>query len=254
MYRILLLPVLIGVMSLLGCNDNALRQLGDPLQDPYGDPANDDDDSWDGQDDDDSGGPYDDGQPDDDDSDGPGPSDDDDAADEPPPQRIGECPPEAIPLTDFYGPDGQDEIYVLAWNNTQATATLVTPVAGLYDVYDTEVSESGASQTNESGYIRIANDHNPSGVPEWGNCVNDWIVPDVDNDGPPALPWVYLGTFDLNDGDNQVILSHYCPIFRAGECGTFHVGDPDAASGCNDSGPNSIHLNAEGICLIPRSP
>ena len=187
--------------------------------------------------------------PDDDDA-----ADDDDASESPPPERIGECPPEAIPLTDFYGPDGQDEIYVLAWGNTQATATLVTPVAGMYDVYDTEVAESGASQTNESGYIRIANDHNPSGEPLWGNCANDWIVPDVDNDGPPALPWVYLGTFDLNDGDNQVVLSHYCPIFRAGECSVFHIGDPDASSGCNDSGPNSIHLNAEGICLIPRSP
>ena len=242
---VLALLVLLGGLA---CNDSNLVQLpdGERAWVDDDDAALDDDDASD----DDDGSPYNEGDDDDDTL----PLDDDDALDEPPPARISECPPDALQIVDFYGPSGEDEIYVLAWNNTTATATLEAPIAGLYDIYDTAVAESGASQTNETGFLRVANDHNPSGAPVWANCGDDWIVPDSDNDGAPPDPWSYLGTFDLNEGANAVTLNHWCPVYRTGNCAWFHVGDPDGPSGCNDSGPNSIHLNVDGFCMIPRQP
>jgi hypothetical protein len=232
-----------------GCSDASLVQLPDGergyVTDDDDDASSDDDDASD----DDDGAPYDEG--DDDDA---SPDDDDATADGPPADRISECPPDAVQIVDFHGPSGEDEIYVLAWNNTTASATLEAPLAGLYDLYDTSVAESGASQTNETGFIRVSNDHNPDGAPVWANCGDDWIVPDSDNAGPPPAAWSYLGTFDLNEGANALTLHHWCPVYRTGNCAWFHVGDPDGPSGCNDDGPNSIHLNVDGFCMIPRRP
>ena len=256
-----LVGYLLALLMFCGCSDSTLVQLDNGEWGPA--PADDDDAASDDDDDagdDDDGSPYDDGTDDDDavvddDDTSDGNDDDDDDDDGPPPDRISECPPNAAKVLDFYAPDGGDEIYVLSWNNSTATATLEAPLAGLYDIYDTDVAESGASQTNETGFIRIANDHNPSGEPVWANCGDDWVVPDSDNSGAPLDPWSYLGTFDLNEGDNTITLSHWCPVFRAGECDWFHIGDPDGASGCNDTGgANSIHVNADGFCMIPRSP
>ena len=127
-------------LFLFGCSDAALVQLSDGERGPTyddDDAGTDDDDASD----DDDGSPYnesdddDDAVGDDDDSDGPGTDDDDIGS--PPPARISECPPNALEIVDFYGPSGEDEIYVLAWNNTSATATLEAPFAGLYATQST---------------------------------------------------------------------------------------------------------------------
>jgi hypothetical protein len=211
----------------VGCNENSLRTL-DEEQLPPLDIADDDDDTT----------------PD------PETSDDDDSIADPPDWRS-ECPPEAFEGVGFYGPAGETEIYVLDSDPTEATATLVVPVSGLYAVYDTAVSESGSSQINETGFLRIRNSANPDGVPRNPNCGPDYVVQDSDNSGAPPAPLSYLGMFELVEGDNTVTLYHFCPLFNQGECEDFHIGDPEGASGCSGSGPNSIHLAGDGICLVP---
>jgi len=211
----------------VGCNENSLRTLDDE-QPP----------------------PLDVGDDDDDDTPEPETGDDDDSIADPPDWRS-ECPPEAFEGVAFYGPDGETEIYVLDSDPSEATATLVVPVSGLYAVYDTAVSESGASQTNETGFLRIRNSANPTGVPENPNCGEDFLVQDSDNSGIPPAPLSYLGMFELVEGDNEVTLYHFCPLFNQGECEDFHIGDPDAESGCFGSGLNSIHLTGDGLCLVP---
>ncbi|MEE2829047.1 MAG: hypothetical protein VX498_07660 [Myxococcota bacterium] len=231
-------PVL---LLLYGCSDNGLRPIPGDVPILTGGEGDDDDSPIDpGVDDDDTGGPYDDGV-----------DDDDVGLDEPPPWRD-DCPPEATTATDFYGPNGEDEIYVLDSGATEATATLVVPVAGLYAVYDTAVYESGASQTNETGYLRIRNSHNPEGTPAIANCGDEYIVADNDNSGSPPAALIYLGTFDLDEGENNLTLHHFCPLFDQGQCEAFHNGAPDDASGCYGNGPNSIHLVGDAICLVPR--
>lgn len=226
----------------VGCNENSLRTLDEEELPPLDLAAADDDDDTtpeSASDDDDDSIPD------------PDPSDDDDASISDPPDWRTECPPEAFDGVDFYGPDGESEIYVLDSSPTEATATLVVPVSGLYAVYDTAVSESGSSQTNETGFLRIRNSANPDGVPRNPNCGSDFIVQDSDNSGVPPAPLSYLGMFELVEGDNAVTLYHFCPMFNQGECEDFHIGDPEGASGCLGSGPNSIHLNGDGICLVP---
>ena len=264
-----IVALLISALSLLACNENALHTFPDNNPPPLGDGDGDDDDDDDDVDDDDTGGPYDDGDPDDDDvgtddddddgddDDSDPNSDDDDANpgdddDDEPEEWLDECPENAVPITDFYADDGGDGIYTLSWGPTEMDATLETPVAGMYAVYDTYVYESGGSQTNESGFVRIRNSGNPDGAPVSPNCGLDYIVQDSDNSGTPPAPLVYLGTFELAAGANELTLYHYCALFRQGYCSTFHIGDPGATSGCDGSGANSIHLEGEGICLVPR--
>ena len=224
------------------CSDQSLHTLPD---DPQPGLITDDDDDNGGDDpgvdDDDTGAPYDDGQPDDDDV----------GIDEPPPWRD-DCPPEALQVIDFYGPNGETEIYVLDSSPTEATATLVAPVAGLYAVYDTAINESGGSQTNETGFIRIRNDDNPEGLPTINNCGDEFIVQDNDNTGTPPAPLIYLGTFTLVEGDNDLTLHHFCPLYLDGQCQEFHIGDPADQSACGGNGPNSLHMTGDAICLIPR--
>jgi hypothetical protein len=222
----LLLPLL-G----LGCSDNKLLTMGDdPIVVP--DPPGDDDvaDDDDAVADDDDGAPY----------------------DEEPPQWLDDCPPEAIQATDFFAPDGGDEIYVLANGHTEDTGTLVASPAGVYAVYDTFVYESGASQINESGYLRIRNEVNTDGLPLWGNCGDEYIVQDGDNDGSAPAPLIYLGSFELVEGYNELTLHHFCPLFRQGLCEGFHIGETQGDSSCLGNNVNSLHLVAGGICLIPR--
>jgi hypothetical protein len=225
-----------------GCNDNALQALHDGSV-QRGDDAGaiDDDDS--GSDDDDA--VLDDPPPD---------RDDDDSIPEEPPPFLEACPDDAVPITGFEGDDGADEIYAISWGPTWMSATLTAPVAGRFAVYDSGVYESGPSQTNESSYLRIQNADNPEGLPEDPTCEGEHVVVDGDNDGPPPAPLVYLGTFWLVQGDNDLALHHYCPLFRSGRCEELHVGDPEADGGCDDDNWNSVHLVAEGICLVPRSP
>jgi hypothetical protein len=249
-----LVLLLAAAVLLGGCNDTTLTTFpgnNPPTLDDDDDGAWDDDDAGD---DDDDGAPYDDGQPDDDDAG----DDDDDASieddddDDDPEPWLDDCPEGSYSVTDFEGDGGGDEIYVLSWDNTEADATLWSPVSGLFAVYDSYVYESGASQTNESGFIRIRNSDNPEGAPTTPNCGLDFIVQDSDNDGDPPAPLTYLGTFDLVAGANDLTLYHFCPLFRQGYCSAFHVGDPGADSGCDSGGANSIHLVGEGICLVPQ--
>ncbi len=235
------------LVLLLGCNENALNALNSPPQ--RGDEQEGDDDDSQASDDDDDDPTGDNQNEGDDDV-----SDDDDAVgddddDTPPPKELDACPDGGLTLAEFYGPDGQDEIYVLAYSPTEATGTLVSPIAGLFDVYDTSVAESGSSQMNETGFVRIRNSHSSQGEPVFANCGLDWLVMDTDNDGPPPN-LVYVGTFDLDEGDNELTLYHFCPLYQQGYCTEFHTGDPND-NGCND-GPHSIHFNGQGLCLVPR--
>ena len=162
---------------------------------------------------------------------------------------IGESMP--IELSDECTPDttatfNASEIYVLSWNETTAQASITASVAGLYHIYDYSIAESGSSQQNESAYLRIYNTTNPSGTPEYSNCNDDWIVSDPDNNG--ALPQgtrIYMGTFWLDAGSNTLELNHYCPLFRSGECTSFHNNN----TSCNDTNVNSVHYTGEGLCL-----
>ncbi len=236
------------LVLLIGCNENALSALNSPPQ--RGDEGVDDDDDTVGDDDDDdpTGDNENEGDDDDagDDDDVVGDDDDDDT---PPPEKLDACPEDALTVADFYGDNGGDEIYVLAYSPTEAYGTLVSPIAGLFDIYDTSVAESGDSQMNETGFIRIRNSHSSEGEPLFSNCGLDWLVMDTDNEGPPPN-LVYMGTFDLDEGDNDLTLYHFCPLFQQGYCSDFHIGDPNN-NGCND-GAHSIHFTGEGLCLVPR--
>jgi hypothetical protein len=225
--------------ALVGCGDSELQPLDGGTVHTRDDPAAGDDD-----DDDDTpgGGPYDD--PDDDDDAG---GDDDDTV-----THLDDCPEDGVAITDFVTDDGDGEIHTLSWGPTWASATLVAPVAGRFAVYNADVYESGGAQTNESGYLRIRNEANPEGVPETPNCDQEHVVVDGDNDGPPPGPLVHMGTFSLVEGDNELVLHHYCPLFRAGRCGDLHIGDPAASSGCHGGGLNSLHFVGAGLCLVPR--
>jgi hypothetical protein len=213
------------LLAALACSENTLRTLEEVVPPPLG---VDDDDAIEE------------------------PQDDDDAGVEEPPLWRNDCPPEAIATAEFYGPNGESEIAVLDSDPTEASATLVVPFSGVYALYDTAVAESGASQINETGYIRIRNAANPSGVPSTSNCEDEYIVQDNDNSGLAPAPLIYLGTFPLLEGENALTLYHFCPLFEQGMCSEFHIGDPGDSSGCSGNGPNSIHLAGEAICLVPR--
>ncbi len=258
MFGLRFFALLLCGFGLLACNDNTLTQLGETNPPPLGDGDNNgdgDDDDDDGDDEDDDG-TYDDGQPDDDDDTPPASDDDDDDGDdddgEDPDEFLEDCPAGGVPITDFIADDGGDEIYTLSWGPTEMSATLVAPVGGLYAVYDSYVYESGGSQTNESGFLRIRNSLNPDGVPSTPNCGLDYIFQDSDNSGAPPAPLIYLGSFELVAGDNELTMYHYCELFRQGYCEDFHIGSSDANSSCNSGGVNSLHLVGEGICLVPR--
>ena len=235
------------LVLLIGCNENALNSLNSPPQRGDEDTGDDDDAVSDDDDDDPTGDNENEGDDDDDvgDDDDAGDDDDDDT---PPPKELDACPEDGL-MAEFYGSNGQDEIYVLAYDPTEATGTIVAPIAGIFDIYDSSVAESGDSQMNETGFVRIRNSHSSEGEPLFANCGLDWLVMDTDNDGaPPNL--VYMGTFDLEEGDNELTLYHYCPLYQQGYCSEFHIGDPNN-NGCND-GAHSIHFNGEGLCLVPR--
>jgi len=198
------------------------------------DTAGSDDDSWPGDDDagDDDG--------DDDDSDDDDSDDDDDAGDEDCPNGV------SATVTDSDG----DGMVVITTSDPEDWAIVEVPVDGVYEIYDTQMSESGASQMNESSYIRITNSVNPTGFPVTANCGLDYVVVDTDNNGTPTSP-IYVGTFSLMAGEqNMLILYHYCPLYQSGSCTSFHNGDPNTGSGCNTTNANSIHMDLDGICIV----
>ena len=144
-----------------------------------------------------------------------------------------------------------EETYVLAWNQSEANASLEAPSAGWYHIYDHALAESGASQRNESVYLRIPNADHPDGLPRYANCERDWIVLDADNQSTPGSnSRQYIGTFWLAKGHNDVELNHYCPLYRSGQCDSFHD-TVDANATCDSNNVNSAHLLGKGVCMKP---
>ncbi len=167
--------------------------------------------------------------------------------DEPPEELIPDCDPGATATM------SPGEIYVTSWDQPSATATLSADQAGFYHIYDYSIAESGASQRNETAYLRVTNGTRPEGEPVYANCGYEWLVRDADNDGPlPEGSRIYIGTFYLEAGDNTLNLYHYCPLYRAGECPSFQDSSTDDT--CDGSGANSVHILAEGLCLVKALP
>jgi hypothetical protein len=202
----------------------------------------DDDDTGLGDDDmgtgdDDTGVGDDDAGVDDDDAD----ADDDDGEDD-------DCPGGVT--TTVTDSDG-DGWVVITTSDPEDWAIVHVPMDGVYEIYDTQLSESGASQMNESAYITVSNSVNAVGLPVAANCDSRWIVGDTANNGTPVDP-IYVGTFSMMAGeDNLLTLHHYCPLYQNGQCPSFHNGDPNTGSGCNTNDANSVHMDLDGICIIP---
>lgn len=165
----------------------------------------------------------------------------------PPDILDGDCDPAMI------APFSEDEIWVGSRSRTSDHGVLTAPASGWYDLYNTHVVESGGSQHNESAYVRLRNGSNPDGRPASGNCGSDHVVVDLDNDGPPPGNQVFLGTFWLDAGDNDLELRHYCPRFRAGDCPEHHVPTPSSQS-CESDNINSVHFTGFAVCLVPVVP
>jgi hypothetical protein len=165
---------------------------------------------------------------------------------EPPSPRLGEeCPDGAHAVL-------SEEMVVLSWDPTTSSGILTAPASGIYHLYDFSIVESGASQTNESAYLRIPSIIRPGGTPFYSNCNEDWVIVDADNDSAlPLTSRIYVGTFWLDTGDNPVTLHHYCPLYRAGACQNLHIPD-DAEATCESGNVNSVHFLGQGICLIPE--
>ena len=252
---------LIFIALLAGCSDYLFSSHNDAYEErehPTRDEPGDDDDTAD------SDFPADD--PDDDDSGAPGDSDEpvedpDDTEDEPdddPPGGAPNDPPDDEPPAVFINDDcafgdlaefSEEQIYVLSWDPVEASGTLVAPHADWYHVYNESIVESGSSQRNESAYFRVPNTGNPSGVPAYSNCGNDYVVADADNYGFPSGSVIYIGTFWLESGSNTLTMYHYCPLQRAGQCGSFHD-TADSSATCSSSNANSVHFYGHGLCLV----
>jgi len=160
----------------------------------------------------------------------------------PPMDEIDECPNEAeVSIA--------SGVYVLSWDRTEVSGVLEAQSQGWYHLYDFALSESGDSQRNESGYLRLPNDINPDGQPRWSNCQSNWVQVDQDNYQAPAATRVYLGTFWLNEGPNPFSFTHYCPLYRAGHCLGLHDAE-DAKSTCESGNLNSVHFEGEGLCIV----
>ncbi len=245
-----LLAAVAGLMlAAAGCTDYDVTDEGDTYP-PLGDDddnGDDDDDTGIGDDDtgdddtgvgDDDTGPGDD-DGDDDDGDDDGDDDDDDEVDEDCPNGV------TATVTDSDG----DGWVVITTSDPTDWAIVNVPVDGVYELYDSQLAESGASQMNETGYLTITNSVNPVGFPVNPNCGGLFIVADSDNNGTPTQP-TFLGTFSLMAGeDNHLTLHHYCDIYQAGQCQQFHNGDPNSGSGCNTGNANSIHMDIDGLCI-----
>jgi len=144
-----------------------------------------------------------------------------------------------------------DEIYVLSWDPITATGALSAPEQGWYHVFNQYVAESGATQRNESAFFRVTNATHPTGEPRWGNCGDDWVLPDQDNNGTNAL-YYYIGTFWLDAGDNALTMHHYCPEYRSGTCTWMHDAK-DSSTTCDSDNANSVHFNGSGLCVTPAN-
>ena len=160
----------------------------------------------------------------------------------PPPPTLEDCPSGLIATMDLA------EIWVGSIDPPFASATLDSPTAGWYHLYNEHVAESGDGQWKESAYLRVINAGAPSGHPLFANCGADWIVVDLDNLGPASGTQTYVGTFWLEAGANTLEMRHYCERYRNGECASLHIAD-DPDSACDTDNINSVHFVGSGVCL-----
>lgn len=178
------------------------------------------------------------------DDDGPDP-DPDDPPEHPPAESLDhDCPEDQLAVF------SEDEIWVGAHGNTTASGALHAPAAGWYHVYNTHIVESGATQHNESVFFHVPNATHPDGLPAFGNCGDDYVVVDGDNDGPPAGNQTLIGTFWLDAGDNELVMTHYCTLYDQGRCPEHHIDQPSSQT-CDTNNINSVHFMGFGVCLVP---
>ncbi len=162
--------------------------------------------------------------------------------DEPPPEVITECTGDAPQVA-------PTQLAVLSWSQTTQSGIITVNQTGWYHVYNTYLSESGAGQWNESSFFRIKNAARPAGKPYFANCDgSDWIVVDQDNFGTPPGSRIYIGSYWLEAGNNELEMNHYCPIFRAGSCPQHHY---SGTLTCDSDSVNSVHFEGDGLCLVP---
>ncbi len=176
--------------------------------------------------------------------------DDDESSDVPwpeggvPPTLTGEDCADGV-LAAWQGGD----IMVGSWSNTSAGGDILASQEGWYHAYSVMLAESGSGQRNESSFFRISNATEPSGMPFYGNCGDEWIVVDVDNNGAPSGSRLYVGTFWLDQGVNELEMNHYCPLYRAGACPSHHI-TTDSGSTCDSGNINSVHYDGYALCLV----
>ena len=246
-------------LILCGCSDydvwtddddlppDGIDGLDDDDDDSHGSSDDDDDDADVGLDDDDTGLDDDDLGPGDDDTsvgdDDTSEADDDDDGE----GEDDDCPNGvSATVTDSDG----DGWVVITTSDPEDWAIVNVPVDGVYEIYDSQLSESGSSQMNETSYITVSNSVNPVGLPVAANCDSRWIIGDTDNVSTPVDP-IYVGTFSMMASeDNLLTLHHYCPLYQNGQCPSFHNGDPNSGSGCNTNDANSVHMDLDGICIV----
>ncbi len=162
-------------------------------------------------------------------------------------------PPDEV-ISDCNNPDATavwngNEIWVASPDDMTNSGTLQVSDTGWFHVYSAYSAESGTDQWNESAFYRFKNDDNPTGQPFFGNCGEEWVVRDSDNDQAwTGGDYIYLGTFRLVEGNNTLVLEHYCLLFNAGECQEFHITD-EPSSTCGTENANSAHFSGE-LCLL----
>jgi hypothetical protein len=153
-------------------------------------------------------------------------------------------------------------------------ATVTVDVTGYYQVFDKYIAESCTRQLDETGFLTIKNSCNAAGEPVEENVGDHFVVGDVDNTmectsdaecgggmvcrvGTRASCCVsttptFMGTFLLKAGEpNELCLTHWCPLYRAGREADGFVND-----GCGADKINSIHLVLDGTtfaCVDDRA-
>jgi cysteine-rich repeat protein len=168
---------------------------------------------------------------------------------------------------------GDQEWVVTSWDtssyDTTRSGILEVAQAGSFHLYQIDLAESGGDQSNESAYLRVRNPGNPEGEALYSNCtytntsgqeIFEYVVLDSDNDQnavPTPEILLYLGSFDLEAGENTLDFNHYCPLARNNYCSDLHDATQTSTL-CTSTkrtygsnALNSVHLNTGALCLIP---
>jgi hypothetical protein len=148
--------------------------------------------------------------------------------------------------------------------------TLTVTKTAYYRIYDTELSESCSDQLDETGYLRVTNSCNPTGVAVEANSGDRYVILDSDNTPSctkdsdcqpgrvcregnmhgnccvPSTP-TFMGTFLLVAGEkNKICLYHWCPVWleEKQKSGT------DLGFVTNDcKGVNSVHFKIDANAI-----